>query len=42
MLDAAAMVENCTMDNERVVPDFSQMQEPSGYFSLVIAKGGSV
>ena len=42
MLDGAAMVENCTMDNERVVPDFSQLEEPSGYFSLVIAKGGSV
>lgn len=42
MLDGASMVENCTMDNERVYPDFSQLQEPSGYFSLVIAKGGSV
>ena len=42
MLDGASMVENCTMANERVYPDFSQLQEPSGYFSLVIAKGGNV
>ena len=42
MLDGASMMENCTMDNERAYPDFSQLQEPSGYFSLVIAKGGSV
>ena len=36
------MVENCSMANERVYPDFSQLKETSGYFSLVIAKGGSV
>ena len=42
MLDGAAMVENCSMENERVYPDFAALQEPSGYFSLVIAKGGKV
>ena len=42
MLDGASMVENCSMANERVYPDFSRLTEPSGYFSLVIAKGGSL
>ena len=42
MLERASMVENCSMANERVYPDFSQLEEPSGYFSLVIAKGGNV
>ena len=42
MLDGASMVENCCMENERVYSDFSQLKEPSGYFSLVIAKGGNV
>lgn len=40
LLEGAAMVENCGMPDERVYPDFSQLKEPSGYFSLVIAKGG--
>lgn len=39
-LDHAAMVENCGMPNERVYPRFADLQEPSGYFSLVIAKEG--
>ncbi len=42
MLDGAAMVENCSMENERVYPHFADLKEPSGYFSLVIAKGGKV
>ena len=42
MLDGASMVENCSMENERVYPKFAELQEPSGYFSLVIAKGGKV
>ena len=37
-LDEAAMVENCGMANERIYPHFGDLQEPSGYFSLVIAK----
>ena len=40
MLEGASMVENCSMANERVYPDFAELKEPSGYFSLVIAKGG--
>ena len=37
-LDGASMVENCGMPNERVYPRFADLKEPSGYFSLVIAK----
>ena len=40
MLEGASMVETCSMSNERVYPDFAELKEPSGYFSLVIAKGG--
>lgn len=40
MLGGASMVENCSMANERVYPDFAELKEPSGYFSLVITKGG--
>ena len=40
LLEDAAMVENCGMKNERVYPRFADLKEPSGYFSLVITKGG--
>ena len=40
MVEGAAMVENCSMANERVYPRFEDLKEPSGYFSLVIAKEG--
>lgn len=40
MLGNAAMVENCSMENERVYPDFRDLNKPSGYFSLVIVKEG--
>ena len=40
LLDHAAMVENCSMENERVYPRFADLTEASGYFSLVIAKEG--
>ena len=39
LLDGASMVENCSMENERVYPRFADLKEPSGYFSLVIVKG---
>lgn len=39
-LEHASMVENCSMPNERVYASFADLQEPSGYFSLVIAKEG--
>lgn len=38
MLGNAAMVENCSMEKERVYPDFRDLNRPSGYFSLVIVK----
>lgn len=41
LLEDAAMVENCSMANEHVYPHFGDLKEPSGYFSLVIAKGGA-
>lgn len=39
LLENASMVENCSMENERVYPSFGDLKEPSGYFSLVIVKG---
>ena len=39
LLENASMVENCSMENERVYPNFGDLKEPSGYFSLVIVKG---
>ena len=39
MLEGASMVENCSMPNEHIYPHFADLQEPTGYFSLVIAKG---
>lgn len=38
LLEGAAMVENCTMENERVYPHFGDMTENSGYFSIVVVK----
>ena len=38
MLGNSAMVENCTMENERVFPDFRELEQTTGYFSLVIVK----
>ena len=38
LLQHAAMVENCSMEGERVYEHFEDLTEPSGYFSLVIAK----
>ena len=40
LLEGASMVENCSMENERVYPHFADLEEPSGYFSLVIVKEG--
>lgn len=41
-LEGASLVENCGMADERVYPAFADLTEPSGYFSLVISKGGKV
>lgn len=38
MCENAAMVENCSMENEQVYPDFRKLDKTTGYFSLVIVK----
>ena len=38
MLERAFAVENCSMENEHVWQKFSDMTEPSGYFSIVVVK----
>ena len=38
MLSNASMVENCSMENEHVYPDFRELDKTTGYFSLVIVK----
>jgi sirohydrochlorin cobaltochelatase len=37
-LDSAALVENCGLPGERILPQFGDLKEPTGYFSLVISK----
>ena len=37
-LEQASLVENCGMKNEHVWQHFSDMTEPSGYFSVVVVK----
>lgn len=41
VLDKASLVVNCGMEGERVYPAFSDLDETSGYFSLVIVEGES-
>lgn len=38
LLDKASMVENCGMEQEKVFPHFGDMDEKTGYFSLVVVK----
>ena len=38
MLDHAFAVENCSMENEKIFHKFSDMKEPTGYFSIVVVK----
>lgn len=38
LLDRASAVENCGMEGEHIWQRFSDMQAPSGYFSLVVVK----
>ena len=38
MLEQASAVENCGMDDEHIWERFSDMQTPSGYFSLGVVK----
>ncbi len=37
-LDNASLVENCGLPGERILPRFADLDEPTGYFSLVITK----
>lgn len=39
-LEGASLVENCGMAGEKIYPRFADMQQSSGYFSVVVAKGG--
>lgn len=38
-LENASLVENCGLPGERLMPHFADLEEPTGYFSLVISKG---
>ena len=38
LLEKAAMVENCGMENEHIYPSLKDVTEPSGYFSVVVVK----
>ena len=37
-LEQACAVENCSMENEHIWRNFSEMDRPSGYFSIVVVK----
>ena len=39
MLDCASLVVNCGMEGEQVYQHMSELDEPSGYFSLVFVEG---
>ncbi len=39
ILENAGMIENCGMAGEKIYPEFAQLEEPSGYFSVVLARG---
>jgi sirohydrochlorin cobaltochelatase len=38
VLEQASLVENCGLPGEQILPHFGDLQEPTGYFSLVISK----
>jgi len=38
-LDRAVLVERCGMEGERIVTDLDQLDEPSGYFSIILVRG---
>lgn len=37
-LEQAALVERCGMEGERVICDLDELDEPSGYFSIILVK----
>lgn len=40
LLDKASLVANCGMEGELVCPRFADLEEGSGYFSVVLVKKG--
>ncbi len=40
LLDKASLVANCGMEGELVCPQFADLEEGSGYFSVVLVKRG--
>ena len=40
LLDKASLVANCGMEGELVCPQFADLEEGSGYFSVVLVKKG--
>jgi len=38
LLDRASLVANCGMEGEQIYPHFADMEEDTGYFSLVVVK----
>lgn len=37
-LGRAALVERCSMEDERIVTDLSELDDPTGYFSIILVK----
>lgn len=40
LLDRASMVANCGMEGEQIFPRFADMEDGTGYFSVVLVKDG--
>ena len=39
-LENAALVERCGMEGEKIVTDLAEMDDPTGYFSVILVKEG--
>ena len=39
-LEHAALVERCGMEGERIVTDLAELDDPTGYFSIILVKEG--
>ena len=37
-LGRASLVERCSMEDERIVTDLSELDDPTGYFSIILVK----
>lgn len=40
-LEGAALVERCGMEGERIVTDLTALSDPTGYFSIILARDAS-